>query len=187
MLAQIDAAKERPLWRALVALSIRHVGPTAAQALARDLGSIDAIAEADPERLAEVEGVGGVIAEALTEWFAEPWHREVVDKWRAAGVRLADERVESGPGILDGVTVVITGSLEGFTRDEATAAVQERGGKVSGSVSKKTDFLVAAGASTSSKYEKAVALGVPVLGVAGFRALLDDGADAARAMASSGE
>jgi DNA ligase (NAD+) len=102
-------------------------------------------------------------------------------------VRLADERVESGPGILEGVTVVITGSLEGFTRDEATAAVQERGGKVSGSVSKKTDFLVAAGASTSSKYEKAVALGVPVLGVAGFRALLDDGADAARAMASSGE
>jgi DNA ligase (NAD+) len=187
MLAQIDAAKDRPLWRALVALSIRHVGPTAAQALARDLGSIDAIAEADPERLAEVEGVGGVIAEALTEWFAEPWHREVVDKWRAAGVRLAEERVETGPGILDGVTVVITGSLEGFTRDEATAAVQERGGKVSGSVSKKTDFLVAAAASTSSKYEKAVALGVPVLGVAGFRALLDDGADAARAMASSGE
>ena len=187
MLAQIEAAKDRPLWRALVALSIRHVGPTAAQALARDLGSMDAIAEADPERLAEVEGVGGVIAEALTEWFAEPWHREVVDRWRAAGVRLADERVDSGPGTLDGVTVVITGSLEGFTRDEATAAVQERGGKVSGSVSKKTDFLVAAGESTSSKYEKALTLGVPILGVAGFRVLLDDGADAARAMASSGE
>ena len=187
MLAQIQASKDRPLWRALVALSIRHVGPTAAQALARDLGSIDAIAEADPERLAEVEGVGGVIAEALQEWFAEPWHREVVEKWRAAGVRLADERSTSGPGTLDGVTVVITGSLEGFTRDEATAAVQERGGKVSGSVSKKTDFLVAAGESTSSKYEKAVALGVPILGVEGFRVLLDDGADAARAMASSAE
>jgi DNA ligase (NAD+) len=187
MLSQIEAAKERPLWRALVALSIRHVGPTAAQALARDLGSIDAIADADAERLAEVEGVGGVIAEALTEWFAEPWHREVVDKWRAAGVRLADERSSAGPGTLDGVTVVITGSLEGFTRDEATAAVQERGGKVSGSVSKKTDFLVSAGESTSSKYEKAVALGVPILDVAGFRALLDDGADAARSVASSGE
>jgi len=187
MLAQIQAAKERPLWRALVALSIRHVGPTAAQALARDLGSIDAIADADRERLAEVEGVGGVIADALTEWFAEPWHREVVDKWRSAGVRLAEERSAKGPGSLDGVTVVITGSLEGFTRDEATAAVQERGGKVSGSVSKKTDFLVSAGESTSSKYEKAVALGVPILDVTGFRALLDDGPDAARAMASSAE
>ena len=185
MLAQIEAAKDRPLWRALVALSIRHVGPTAAQALARDLGSIDAIMAATPEQLESVEGVGGVIAEALQEWFAEPWHREVVEKWRAAGVRLADERSDSGPGTLDGVTVVITGSLEGFTRDEASAAVQERGGKISGSVSKKTDFLVAAGESTSSKYEKAVALGVPILGVEGFRALLDDGADAARAVASS--
>jgi DNA ligase (NAD+) len=187
MLAQIDAAKDRPLWRALVALSIRHVGPTAAQALARDLGSIDAIATAPPERLAEVEGVGAVIAESLGEWFAEPWHREVVDKWRAAGVRLAEDARAAGPGSLDGVTVVITGSLEGFTRDEATAAVQERGGKVSGSVSKKTDFLVAAGESTSSKYEKAVALGVPILDVVGFRALLDAGADAARAVASSGD
>ena len=140
---------------------------------------------ATPEQLESVEGVGGVIAEALQEWFAEPWHREVVEKWRAAGVRLADERSDSGPGTLDGVTVVITGSLEGFTRDEASAAVQERGGKISGSVSKKTDFLVAAGESTSSKYEKAVALGVPILGVEGFRALLDDGADAARAVASS--
>ena len=182
MLAQIQAAKDRPLWRALVALSIRHVGPTAAQALARDLGSIDAIATASPEQLEGVEGVGGVIAEALQEWFAEPWHQEVVEKWRAAGVRLADEKSADGPGTLDGVTVVITGSLEGFTRDEASAAVQERGGKVSGSVSKKTDFLIAAGESTSSKYEKAVALGVPILGVEGFRALLDGGPDAARRM-----
>jgi DNA ligase (NAD+) len=187
MLAQIDAAKDRPLWRALVALSIRHVGPTAAQALARDFRSMDAIMSATPEQLEAVEGVGGVIAEALQEWFAEPWHREVVDKWRAAGVRLEDEQATAGPGSLDGVTVVITGSLEGFTRDEATAAVQERGGKVSGSVSKKTDFLVAAGESTSSKYGKAVALGVPILGVEGFRVLLDDGADAARALASSAE
>lgn len=187
MLAQIEVAKQRPLWRALVALSIRHVGPTAAQALARDLGSIDAIMAATPEQLEDVEGVGGVIAEALAEWFAEPWHREVVEKWRSAGVSLADARSMAGPGPLEGVTVVITGSLEGFTRDEATAAVQERGGKVSGSVSKKTAFLVAAGESTSSKYEKAVALGVPILGVEGFRALLDEGPDAARAMASSGE
>ena len=185
MLAQIETAKDRPLWRALVALSIRHVGPTAAQSLARDFGSIDAIMAATPEQLEAVEGVGGVIAEALHEWFAEPWHREVVEKWRRAGVSLQDERAAAGPGALDGVTVVITGSLEGFTRDEATAAVQERGGKVFGSVSKKTDFLVAAGESTSSKYEKAVALGVPILDVTGFRALLDDGPDAARAVAST--
>ena len=184
MLAQLQAAKDRPLWRALVALSIRHVGPTAAQALARDFRSIDAIMTATPEQLEAVEGVGGVIAEALHEWFAEPWHREVVDKWRAAGVRLEDAQAAAGPGSLDGITVVITGSLEGFTRDEATAAVQERGGKVSGSVSKKTDFLVSAGESTSSKYEKAAALGVPILDVIGFRVLLDDGADAARAVAS---
>ncbi|MGA1089665.1 MAG: NAD-dependent DNA ligase LigA, partial [Candidatus Nanopelagicales bacterium] len=184
MLAQLQAAKDRPLWRALVALSIRHVGPTAAQALARDFRSIDAIMMASPEQLEAVEGVGGVIAEALHEWFAEPWHREVVDKWRAAGVRLEDAQAAAGPGSLDGITVVITGSLEGFTRDEATAAVQERGGKVSGSVSKKTDFLVSAGESTSSKYEKAAALGVPILDVIGFRVLLDDGADAARAVAS---
>ncbi len=180
MLEQIEIAKDRPLWRALVALSIRHVGPTAAQELARAFGSVDAIAAATPEQLAEVEGVGAVIAEALEEWFAEDWHREVVDKWKAAGVRLAEERSAAASGVLDGVTVVITGSLEGFTRDEATAAVQERGGKVAGSVSKKTDFLVAAGESTSSKYEKALALGVPILGVEGFRVLLTEGADAAR-------
>ena len=180
MLEQIEIAKDRPLWRALVALSIRHVGPTAAQELARAFGSVDAIAAATPEQLAEVEGVGAVIAEALEEWFAEDWHREVVDKWKAAGVRLAEERSAAASGVLDGVTVVITGSLEGFTRDEATAAVQERGGKVAGSVSKKTDFLVAAGESTSSKYEKALALGVPILGVEGFRVLLTQGADAAR-------
>ncbi len=161
------------------------MGPTAAQALAREFASLDAIAEATPEQLESVEGVGGVIAEALHEWFAEPWHREVVDKWRAAGVRLAEERsAAAGPGTLDGVTVVITGSLEGFTRDEATAAVVERGGKVTGSVSKKTDFLVAAGESGSSKYEKAMSLGIPILGVEGFRVLLDDGPESARTLAT---
>jgi DNA ligase (NAD+) len=186
MLAQITAAKARPLWRTLVALSIRHVGPTAAQALARDLGSLDAIASADAARLAEVEGVGGIIADSLTEWFAEPWHREVVEKWRAAGVSLADELRSGGSGPLTGVAVVITGSIEGFTRDEATLAVQERGGKVTGSVSKKTDFLISAGESGSSKYEKAVALGVPILDSDGFRVLLDAGPDAARVLATAG-
>ena len=187
MLAQLQVAKDRPLWRALVALSIRHVGPTAAQALAREFGSLVAIAEASTDDLERVDGVGAVIAEALHEWFAEPWHREVVDKWRASGVRLADEQSSAGPGSLDAITVVITGSLEGFTRDEASAAVQERGGKVSGSVSKKTDFLIAAGESTSSKYEKAIALGVPILGLEGFRVLLDRGPEAAREFAGHGQ
>lgn len=184
MLEQIEAAKTRPLWRALVALSVRHVGPTAAQALAREFGSLDAIAESSPERLAEVDGVGGVIAEALQEWFAEGWHREVVEKWREAGVLLAEDRVMSGPGLLDGVTVVITGTLEGFTRDDATLAVQERGGKVTGSVSKKTDF-VAVGDNPGSKHDKALSLGVPVLDAAGFGVLLEQGAEAARAAATT--
>lgn len=187
MLAQIAEAKDRPLWRVLVALSIRHVGPTAAQALARDLGSFDAMSSADPERLAEVDGVGDVIAESLTEWCVEPWHREVVAKWRAAGVRLADEIRSEGPGPLLGLTVVITGTIQGFTRDGAIAAVQERGAKVTGSVSKKTDFLVSAGESASTKYEKAVALGIPILDSVGFRVLLDTGPDAARLAATSGK
>ena len=187
MLAHIGEAKDRPLWRVLVALSIRHVGPTAAQALARDLGSFDAISSADPQRLAEVDGVGGVIADSLTEWCAEPWHRDVVAKWRAAGVRLADAMRSEGPGPLQGLTVVITGTIEGFTRDEAIHAIQERGAKVTGSVSKKTDFLVSSGESTSTKYEKAMALGVPILDGAGFRVLLDSGPDAARSAATSGE
>ena len=186
MLDQIEAAKQRPLWRALVALSIRHVGPTAAQALARELGSIEAIASADAERLAQVEGVGPVIAEALREWFDEGWHRDIVDKWGRAGVRLAEDRAETGPGLLEGVTVVITGTLEGFTRDEATLAVQERGGKVTGSVSKKTDF-VAVGDNPGSKFDKAVTLGVPILDAAGFVVLLADGAEAARAVATGGQ
>lgn len=184
MLAQIALAKDRPLWRALVALSIRHVGPTAAQALAREFGSLEAIAQADAEQLSQVDGVGGVIAEAVHEWFAEDWHREVVDKWAAAGVRLADERTQTGPGLLDGLTVVITGTLIGFSRDEATAAVQERGGKVSGSVSKKTSF-VAVGDNPGSKADKAATLGVPILDAAGFVILLDQGPEAARAVAIS--
>jgi DNA ligase (NAD+) len=182
MLEQLHGARDRDLWRVLVALSIRHVGPTAARDLARVMGSIDAIAAADAQTLAAVDGVGPTIAEAIVEWFAEDWHRDVVEKWRSAGVRLADERADTGPGLLDGITVVITGTLEGFTRDAATAAVQERGGKVSGSVSKKTGF-VAVGDNPGSKYDKAVSLGVPILDAAGFAILLDQGAEAARAVA----
>ena len=174
LLANLDNAKAAPLWRVLVALSIRHVGPTAARALATEFGDIEAIEAASTEQLAAVEGVGGTIADAVTEWFTVDWHREIVDKWRAAGVRMADERDESVPRILAGLTIVVTGSLTGFSRDDAKEAIVARGGKAAGSVSKKTDFVVA-GDSPGSKYDKAVELGVPVLDEDGFRALLTDG------------
>jgi len=179
LLAELDTAKSRPLWRVIVALSIRHVGPTAAQALAREIGDLDRIAEASVEELSAVEGVGPIIADAVVEWFAVDWHRDVVRKWREAGVRMAEERVDSGPRPLDGVTVVITGTVEGWSRDGATLAVQEAGGKVSGSVSKKTDFVVV-GENPGSKAEKALALGRPILDATGFAVLLAEGPDAAR-------
>jgi DNA ligase (NAD+) len=182
LLAAIAAAKERPLWRVLVALSIRHVGPTAAQALARELRDVEAIFTADEERLARVEGVGPVIAVALREWWEVDWHRAIVAKWRAAGVRLVEDAVDEGPRPLEGLSIVVTGSLEGFSRDGAKEAVQSLGGKVSGSVSKKTDFVVV-GESPGTKLDKAVQLGRPVLDEDGFRVLLEQGPDAARAAA----
>jgi len=178
LLEQLDVARTRPLWRVLVALSIRHVGPTAAQALAREFGDLAVIAVASEEELSAVEGVGPVIASALHEWFSVDWHREVIDKWRQAGVRMAEERADSGPKLLDGITVVITGTLEGWTRDGATEALQARGAKVSGSVSKKTTCVVA-GDNPGSKFDKAVILGVPVLDVTGLERLLSGGPDAA--------
>ncbi len=178
MLANIHAAREKPLWRALVALSIRHVGPTAAQSLARTFGSIDAIANAQREELAAVDGVGEVIADAVIEWFSTDWHRDIVDKWRRGGMRMADPVIEVGDQPLSGLTVVITGSLPGFTRDSAAAAVTELGGKVAGSVSSKTSLLVA-GESAGSKFDKAVSLGVPIVGAEGFTALLESGLAAA--------
>ena len=178
LLANLEEAKQRPLWRVLVALSIRHVGPTAARALARELGSLDAIAGASQEALADTEGVGPTIAESVIDWFGVDWHTEIIRKWREAGVRLAED-TGGAPRPLAGVTVVITGSLEGFSRDTATEAVQDLGGKVTGSVSKKTDFVVA-GENPGSKHDKAVKLGVPVLDEAGFRSLLTDGPEAAR-------
>jgi DNA ligase (NAD+) len=263
LLTNLDAAKDRPLWRVLVGLSIRHVGPTAAQALAREFRSMDAIeaaadeaarataeaglaitsdgtaedpaeagapaatgaaavaaareanpdddAPAEPseeERVAEeeraaraaaraqakalaaalapiagVEGVGPTIAAALRDWFSVDWHREVVQKWRAAGVRMVDEADESVPRTLEGMSIVITGSMEGFSRDEAKEAIMARGGRAAGSVSKKTAFVVA-GEAPGSKYDKAVEIGVPVLDEAGFRVLLDRGPDAAREAAA---
>jgi DNA ligase (NAD+) len=186
LLVQLEKAKSQPLWRVLVSLSIRHVGPTAAQALAREFGSLDAIAAADVDALAATEGVGSIIAEAVVEWFAVDWHRAVVDKWRAAGVRMADERSETGAQPLAGLTVVITGSLPGYTRDGATEAVTSRGGKVASSVSKRTDFVVV-GDNAGSKADKAIALGRPILDAGGFAALLEQGPEAAAGTARTGQ
>jgi len=174
LLDNLDKAKQVPLWRVLVALSIRHVGPTAARALATEFGSLDAIMSASTEQLAAVEGVGPTIAAALTEWFTVDWHCAIVDKWRAAGVRMADERDASVPRTLEGLTIVVTGSLPGFSRDNAKEAIVARGGKAAGSVSKKTDYVIA-GDSPGSKYDKAVELGVPILDEDGFRRLLAEG------------
>ncbi|WP_246121484.1 NAD-dependent DNA ligase LigA [Pseudonocardia cypriaca] len=254
LLANLDAAKDRPLWRVLVGLSIRHVGPTAAQALAREFRSMEAIetaaeeaarataeaglvitsdgtaddvdddasapaatgaeavaaaTEASPEDraaaeeraardaaraqakalaaalapIASVEGVGPTIAAALRDWFSVDWHREVVRKWRAAGVRMVDEVDASVPRTLEGMSIVITGSMDGFSRDEAKEAITARGGRAAGSVSKKTAFVVA-GDAPGSKYDKALEIGVPILDEAGFRVLLERGPEAAREVAT---
>ena len=182
LLANLEQAKAQPLWRVLVALSIRHVGPTAARALAGHFGSLDAIRAASADELSAVDGVGPVIAEALQEWFAVDWHVDIVDKWAAAGVRMADQADDSTPRTLDGLTVVVTGSLSGYSRDEAKEAIVSRGGKAAGSVSKKTDFVVV-GENAGSKADKAEQLGVPILDQAGFDALLAHGPDAARELA----
>ncbi|MDT7673934.1 MAG: ligase [Pseudonocardiales bacterium] len=253
LLVNLEAAKDTPLWRVLVGLSIRHVGPTAAQALAREFGSLDAIeaaaagqpttedasaesdtaaesadavetdaAESDAaepdvietdaiktaaeldaaedtaaedvapakraarnvEALAAVDGVGPTIAAAVRDWFTVDWHRDVVAKWRAAGVRLAEERDESVPRTLEGLSIVVTGSLERYSRDEAKEAITSRGGRAAGSVSKKTAFVVV-GEAPGTKHEKALELGVPVLDEAGFTVLLQQGPDAARQLARS--
>ena len=161
----------------LVALSIRHVGPTAARALATEFGSMDAIRAADRDRLAAVDGVGSTIADSIINWFAVDWHAEVVNRWAQAGVRMQDERDESIERTLEGVTVVVTGTLNDFTRDSAKEAIIVRGGRASGSVSKKTHFVVA-GASAGSKLDKAESLGITVLDEDGFKKLLTQGPSA---------
>src|SRR5829696_6202385 len=186
LLANLQTRKDVPLWRVLVALSIRHVGPTAAQALAREFRTLDRLLEASDAELAAAEGVGPTIAAAVRDWFAVDWHRDVVDKWRRAGVRMADEGEDAPPGPLTGVTVVVTGSLRDYSRDGATAAIQERGGKVTGSVSKKTGFVVV-GADPGSKYDKAVSVKAPILDDDGFAVLLDQGPEAAREVATIGD
>ncbi|MCM1944599.1 MULTISPECIES: NAD-dependent DNA ligase LigA [Streptomyces] len=181
MLEHIAAAKTRPLARFINGLSIRHVGPVAAEALAREFRSLERIEQATEEELAAVDGVGGIIATAVKQWFAEEWHREIVRKWRAAGVALEDEGAgeDEGPRPLEGLTVVVTGTLEQFTRDGAKESLQSRGAKVTGSVSKKTSFVVV-GENPGSKYDKAMQLKVPVLDEEGFKILLEQGPDAAR-------
>ncbi|WP_300344254.1 NAD-dependent DNA ligase LigA [Nesterenkonia sp.] len=173
---EMEKAKSQPLWRVLVALSIRHVGPTASRALASAYGSMDKIRAADEEELAGIDGVGPVIAASIREWFSIDWHQKVVDRWAEAGVRMADEVDESVPRTLEGLTVVVTGSLEGFSRDESKEAIIARGGRASGSVSKKTDYVVA-GANAGSKLAKAESLGVPVLDEEQFEILLSRGAE----------
>ena len=177
LLANLIEARTRPLWRILVALSIRHVGPTAARALASEFGSLDAIEDASVDALAAVDGVGPTIAASLREWFLVDWHRAIIAKWRDAGVRLEDpdwDPNRAAARLLAGVSVVITGTLDGMSRDEAGEAVRQAGGKVTSSVSKKTSFVVA-GESAGSKYDKAVELGVPILDEAAFQTLLAQG------------
>ncbi len=170
----LDKAKTQPLWRVVVALSIRHVGPTAARALGAHFGSMERIRTAPREELSEAEGVGGVIADSVIEWFDVDWHAAIVDKWAAAGVRMQDEVDTSRARTLDGLTIVVTGSLEGFSRDESKEAILSRGGKASGSVSKKTDYVVV-GENAGTKAARAEELGVLVLDEAGFRQLLETG------------
>jgi DNA ligase (NAD+) len=183
LLDELDAAKAKDLWRVLVSLSIRNVGPTAARALASEFGSMAALRAlledrgAALARLSQVDGIGPVIAESIVDWFTGPdsdWHREIVDRWAAAGVVMHDARDESTPRTLDGRTVVVTGSLEGFSRDEAKEAILSRGGKAAGSVSKSTDFVVV-GENAGSKETKARELGLRILDEAGFVALLAGG------------
>ena len=174
LLSALEGARSRPLWRVLVALSIRHVGPTAAQALAREFGSIDAISGATTEELSRIDGVGDVIAESIIEWFQEGWHQEIVKKWRSAGVAMNQVVTNVKPQTLAGKTLVVTGSLENFTRDSVTEAITERGGKAASSVSKKTDYVVV-GASPGSKAQRAEELGVKVIGEREFLTLLEKG------------
>jgi DNA ligase (NAD+) len=171
LLAALEDAKTRPLWRTLVALSIRHVGPTAAQGLANSLGSIKAISEATADQLAAVDGVGQIIAESIVEWFSIDWHQEIIKKWEAAGVHMINQPQQTLPQTLAGLTFVVTGGLESFSRDGITETITSHGGKASSSVSKKTDYVLV-GSDPGSKLAKAQELGVPVIDEAKFKELL---------------
>ena len=171
LLAALDEAKSRPLWRTLVALSIRHVGPTAAQGLANALGSVKAISQASAQELADIDGVGQIIAESIVEWFGVKWHQEIISKWEKAGVCMVAQQVEQQPQTLAGLTFVVTGGLESFSRDGISETIAAHGGKASSSVSKKTDYVLV-GSDPGSKLAKAQELGVPVIDEARFKELL---------------
>jgi len=174
LIAALEGAKTRPLWRILVALSIRHVGPTAAQALANRFGNIADIERATLEELSDIDGVGGVIAQSIKEWFSEKWHRNIVKKWEKSGVLMIDAVTEKLPQTIAGLTIVVTGSLINFTRDGVAEAITSRGGKSAASVSKNTDYLVV-GDAPGSKFQKAQELGVPILDESRFKQLLESG------------
>ena len=174
LIAALEGAKTRPLWRILVALSIRHVGPTAAQALANRFGNIADIERATLEELSDIDGVGGVIAQSIKEWFSEKWHRNIVKKWEKSGVLMIDAVTEKLPQTIAGLTIVVTGSLINFTRDGVAEARTSRGGKSAASVSKNTDYLVV-GDAPGSKFQKAQELGVPILDESRFKQLLESG------------
>ena len=171
LLAALDEAKTRPLWRVIVALSIRHVGPTAAQALATTFGSMEKIAAASATELADIDGVGGTIAESIVEWFTVDWHREIVRKWAAAGVAMENVAGVAKPQTLAGLTFVVTGGLNNYTRDSIAETITAHGGKPSSSVSKKTDYVLV-GSDPGSKLAKAQELGVAIIDEAAFEALL---------------
>ena len=171
LLAALEEAKSRPLWRVLVALSIRHVGPTAAQALASAFGSMAAIEKASPEQLGEVDGVGSTIADSIVEWFEQDWHRAIIKKWGRAGVNMVNQKTAALPQTLAGLTIVVTGSLETFSRDEISEVIAAHGGKTSSSVSGKTSYVLV-GADPGSKLAKAQELGVPIIDETAFKNLL---------------
>ena len=177
LLANLETARHADLWRVITGLSIRHVGPTAARALASRFHSMQALIDAPVADLAETDGVGEVIAESFKEWFTVDWHQAIVDSWAAAGVTMESDEEERAPQTLEGLTIVATGTLEGFTRDEIKEAILSRGGKAAGSVSKKTDYVVV-GENAGSKAAKAEELGRPILTEEQFVQLLEGGPDA---------
>jgi len=172
LLAALEEAKARPLWRTLVALSIRHVGPTAAQALATHFGSIEKISKSSAEELADIDGVGATIAQSIVEWFSIGWHQEIISKWSKAGVRVVAEVEVQAPQTLSGLTFVVTGGLESYSRDSIAETIAAHGGKSSSSVSKKTNYILV-GTDPGSKLAKAQELGVPVIDEATFKQLLN--------------
>ena len=179
MFDEMDKARHADLWRVLVALSIRRLGPPTARLIASAMGSLAAIENATIEDLTAIDGVGPEIAESVVNWFAaarEPgdWRGATLRAWQAAGVGVDEAETSSLPQTLAGKTVVVTGSLEGYSRDSAKEAIIERGGKAAGSVSKKTDYVVI-GANAGSKATKAEELGIPMLGETQFAQLLATG------------